>query len=110
MITVVNKKTNKPANIDIYVGRGSILGNKFTHKNLMNTKAEVQCSCREEAVQMYESWLVLEVRTNQLVKDELNRIFTLAKSGNVNLVCYCKPLSCHADVIKKLIDSKLNNK
>lgn len=107
MITVVNKRTHTKTTKDVYVGRGSVLGNKFTHKNINNTKAKVQCSCRTQAIEMYDDWLTTEIKTNQEVKNELNRIYLLAKSGDVNLVCYCAPLDCHADVIKKLIESKI---
>ena len=34
-------------------------------------------------------------------------------SGDVNLVCFCKPKSCHGDIIKMIIENKideLNNK
>jgi len=31
----------------------------------------------------------------------------MAKTGDVNLVCFCKPKACHGDIIKKLIEEKL---
>ena len=55
MIQVVNKYQHTPTDADVYIGRGSSLGNPFTgSKELANTKAEFQCSCREEAIASYE--------------------------------------------------------
>ncbi len=54
-IFVVNK--HKPTDRDVYIGRGSVLGNIFTSKELSKTKAEVQCSSREESVQRHMDYL-----------------------------------------------------
>jgi hypothetical protein len=110
MIKVVNKSKHFiSSKEDVYVGRGSILGNPYTgSKDIINTKALFQCNSREEAIEKYKEYLLNEINNkNTQICDELNRIYLKAKNGNVNLVCYCAPLFCHGDFIKELIEIKL---
>lgn len=108
MIRVVNKHKHVPTSADFYVGRGNVLGNPFTSKPINNTKAEFQASSREESVASYRVWLKGKIASkDKYVCAELNRIYLLARAGDVNLVCFCKPQSCHGDVIKEVIESKL---
>ena len=108
-IKVKNKHKSKPEPEDIYIGRGSVLGNPFTHKDVSETKAQYQCASRDEAINNYESYLKEMInRKDKKICDELNRIFKKALLGNVNLVCFCSPKSCHGDIIKKFIEDKLN--
>lgn len=99
MITVVNKHHHEPTDLDIYVGRGSPLGNptRINHR-----------TTRQEAIAAYEPYLKEKIeKKDKGVCDELNRIYRAAKKGDVNLVCFCKPDDCHADIIKKLVEEKL---
>lgn len=109
MIKVVNKYKHEPSNNDVYIGRGSPLGNPFTgSKKVENTKAAFQCSSREEAIEKYEKYLRLAIYENEsYICNEMNRIWKMAKNGDVNLVCFCKPKPCHGDIIKKIIEEKL---
>lgn len=85
------------------------VGNPFTgSKKLEDTKAEFQCASREEAIESYENYLRLAISNkNNYICQELNKIHKMAKLGDVNLVCFCKPKACHGDIIKKLIEEKL---
>ncbi len=56
MIRVKNKRKSKPEKNDIYIGRGSVLGNPFTHLEIDKTKAEFHCSSREESIFSYEKY------------------------------------------------------
>lgn len=105
MITVVNQNHHKPTNdLDIYVGRGSPLGNpmRINHRNT-----------REDALLYYRGWLTTKLKEkDEMVCGRMNSIFRAAKRAkdanmNVNLVCYCAPSPCHADFIKQLIEEKL---
>lgn len=108
-ISVVNKRKHVPARNDFYIGRGSALGNPFTHRELEDTIAQYHCETREEAISSYEKYVKDKINQRDLrICDELNRIFIAAKKGDVNLVCYCKPKSCHGDIIKRIIEEKLN--
>lgn len=106
MIKIVNKKTHTHSPNDIYIGRGSVLGNPYSHRK--GTKAEFVVDTREEAIALYKNWLMdkLERKDPEVCK-AMNDIWLMAKAGNVNLVCYCTPLPCHGDVLKEIIESKL---
>ena len=107
-ITVVNKYKHKPTENDFYIGRGSVLGNPFTSKELNKTKAKFQCSCREESITKHLEYLRNEVlNNNRLICDALNSIYLKALNEEVFLVCFCAPKSCHGDNIKQLILEKL---
>ena len=106
MITVVNKYKHTLTPYDIYIGRGSPLGNPYSHMD--NTKAEHKVATREEAIQKYGEWLERARVNNPLINGYLDKITNLAKDVDVYLVCFCKPQSCHGDVIKKLVDERLS--
>ena len=108
MITVVNKKKHTPTENDVYIGRGSVLGNPFTHLSWIETKADFICESRHEAIERYKTLINDKIKKkDKEYCAELNYIWTLAKAGDINLVCYCKPQSCHGDIIKSIIESKL---
>lgn len=108
-IHVVNKKYHSPSDQDIYIGRGSGLGNPYTSLPLAKTKAMYQCKTKEEAVEKYRIWLDKAVRSKDSdVQKKLLEIYNKAKKGNVNLVCYCAPNACHGDVIKEKIEKMIS--
>lgn len=73
----------------VYVGRGSPLGNPF----LISAHSD-----REEVVRRYEVWLRKRIRAgDSRVLAALNRL-----GDDSILVCYCAPLRCHAEVIRKV--------
>ena len=110
MIKVVNKRTHQPRVEDVYIGRGSVLGNKYTHIPT-KTQATYIVSSREEAISSYKRWINGMLNSNDIdVRRELNNIYTLAKHGNVNLVCYCSPQRCHGDILKEMIEEKLEQR
>ena len=94
MIRIENKRTySGPGQ---YVGRPSVLGNPFP----MHTE-----SSRTEVIEKYRKWLWAKIkRNNARVMAELNRLQAIADNGDLVLVCWCAPLPCHADVIKKCIE------
>lgn len=95
--TVVNKHHRVP--YDVYIGRGSIWGNNFSHKE--GTKAEFVVATREEAIQAYADWI-------QTQPELLAKLPSLR--GKV-LCCYCRGpkgfqgrLMCHGQVLAGLAD------
>jgi len=109
-IIVVNKNVHAPTSTDIYVGRGSVLGNPYTSKDLTASKAIYQVSNKEEAIRSYREYLSVNIATgNNEICDELNEIYLMALKGDVNLVCYCKPKDCHGDIIKDIVTAKIIN-
>lgn len=78
---------------DVYIGRGSKWGNPYTHKE--GTLAEFIVPTREEAIAKYQEYLIN--------KPELFSQLPELK-GKV-LGCFCKPKSCHGDILKQLCES-----
>lgn len=109
MITVVNSKNHIPTNHDIYIGRGSPLGNPFTHLPVNITKAKYQVATRSESISKYKSYIIEQLKNNLWAKGYFDKIVNMAKDGDVNLLCYCKPLDCHGDILKQLIEKEINN-
>jgi hypothetical protein len=110
MINVVNKRTHTETADDYYVGRGSVLGCPFTIKPLNKTKAQFHCSTRDEAIESYRTYLLEKISQGEPdICDMLNKIYRHARKGDVNLVCYCAPQTCHADVIKEIVDQKIQD-
>lgn len=93
MTTVVNKNKEK---FDVYIGRGSKWGNPFTHIKDRETKAEFVVNTRDEALKKYREWI--------LNKPEL--LNSLHELTGKRLGCFCKPKSCHGDILVELINAK----
>ena len=104
MIQVVNKYKIKPSADDVYIGRGSLLGNPYTSVKDKETLAKYTCDTREDSITLYKEYLLNKIRSrDRIVCGEIKRIYDLHKRGNVNLVCFCKPKSCHGDIIVEVI-------
>ena len=72
---------------DIYIGRGSIWGNPF----------EIgKDGTRKEVINKYRQYAL----TNKKIMDSLPLL------KNKVLGCWCKPKSCHGDVLKEMIEGK----
>ena len=86
-----------------YIGRGSPLGNPFSH--MSGTKAETQVATREDAIAAYKEYLLEQLQQgNQLIIDEMDRLARIAMSkGKLTLRCYCAPKPCHGDIIKEFL-------
>jgi len=83
---VVNKYKEKYTH---YIGRGSVFGNPF--------KIGIDGN-REEVIKKFERWLMFH-KCNLI--DKLKKeIYSLPKDAILG--CYCKPKSCHGDVIIKI--------
>ena len=112
-LTVVNKHAllNNNTDLHYYIGRGSLLGNPYTHLGLSDTKAEYKVANREEAIKAYRQYLIFQIKErNPAILKGLKAIQTLLSAGNVSLVCFCKPAACHGDIIKALIENQNNPK
>ena len=105
MIKVVNKKTHKPTKQDIYIGRPSALGNPFTHMKRGDTLAKYKVDTREEAVSSYAKYLAEKWKIKDpKICEELDHIYDMTLYHDVNLVCWCAPMSCHGDAIVAFLD------
>jgi len=90
----VYNKYHKDAPADaVYVGRPTGWGNPFSH--LPNTLAQFKVATREEAVAAYEKWIKHPDRAvlYYKVRDQL---------AGKDLVCWCAPKPCHADILLEI--------
>jgi len=102
MPQVLNRRTfgkEQPANA-VYVGRPSKWGNPFSH--LSGTQAKYKVESRSEAVEQYRRWLMYSNEAEELRQS----IYEL--SGK-DLVCWCAPQECHADVLLELANEGFPN-
>lgn len=88
---VVHCKKDK---YDVYIGRPSKWGNPFSHKQ--GTIAKFKVKSLEEAISSYEIW----------IKSQPNLMKDLHELRGKVLGCWCKPGSCHGDVLARLANSK----
>lgn len=93
MATVVNRRT---AEFDVYIGRGSRWGNPYSHKS--GTLAQFVVGSRDEAIAAYRQWLWAEIQAQRITLEDL------AQLDGKRLGCYCKPLSCHGDVLVQAVE------
>lgn len=105
-IMIVNKRSHTPSEKDVYIGRGSPLGNPWSHK--LGTKAKYLVKNRAESIKKFEEFIRHEIKNkNPEICGEIRRIIRLARNGDVNLVCFCDPLPCHGGVIKTIVEKNL---
>lgn len=86
-----------------YIGRGSPLGNPYSHKD--GTKALYRVETREDAIEAYRAYLEEAIlQGNQRIIQELDRLAYIAmEEGSLTLRCYCAPKPCHGDVIREVL-------
>lgn len=102
MIEICNLRKEKPKNIyDIKVDRSSILGNPFYLKSEKD---------RNLVCDQYDKYF-----HDKLLKDinaikELERLKSIYSiNSNLRLFCWCIPKRCHAETIKKYLETDLFN-
>ena len=75
----------------IYVGRPSPLGNPYVLGRDGN---------REEVIGQYRRWLWAQLQLAGSPQErELRSLLAQAQSGELELLCWCAPLPCHAEVV-----------
>ncbi len=89
-LTRVVHKNKEP--YDIYCGRPSKWGNPFSHKE--DTLAEFKVTTRKEAIEAYRKWIMTQPQLLAALPELKGKVIS----------CWCKPLSCHCDVLAELAD------
>jgi hypothetical protein len=79
---------------DVYIGRPSKWANPYTHIANRKTQATYVVATRADAIRCYEEYLI----ASGLI-DDIHEL-----RGKV-LGCWCKPKSCHGDVLAKYANS-----
>lgn len=88
---------------DEYIGRGSRLGNPFTHIKDRKTLAQYVVDSRESSILNFEVYLRTLLENQRLSGSSELKDHLLSLRGKT-LGCFCKPKSCHGDVIAKIIE------
>ncbi len=87
---VVNRRVE---DFDVAIDRSSIWGNPY---GFPGTRAKFFVASRDEAVRKYREWVLQQPQL-------LARLDELKEK---RLGCWCKPLSCHGDVLVELLLEK----
>jgi hypothetical protein len=100
MPKVLNKHTDHIPPDAVYVGRPSKWGNPYKIGDKHPTIPGATIS-REDAIILYHFHLLSLYANGRLPNfDELR---------GKDLVCWCAPLPCHADILLELANKKVNN-
>lgn len=92
MPKVLNKRTDNISEDAVYVGRPSKWGNPFKIGQVYGVIASMT---REQVISQYEDWLCWSNEGLALCTD-------LIELKGKDLVCWCAPLPCHADVLLEI--------
>lgn len=96
MCKVWNKRDPRTPRAAVYVGRPTKWGNPFTHIADRRTLAKHVVATRDEAVDAYEQALLRKFEHDPDAKRRLQE-----ELRGKDLVCWCAPQRCHADVLMK---------
>jgi len=91
MPKVLNKRTDKIPPEAIYVGRPSKWGNPYIVQADM--KGHLAFAAHRTAVKLYQEYIKKHPELIKAAQEELRE---------KDLVCWCAPLPCHADVLLEL--------
>lgn len=96
MPKVLNKRTDSIPEGAVYVGRPSKWGNPFKvgSRGVVPHMGKID---HTEAVRLYKEWLWRRPDLIEQAKSELR---------GKDLVCWCAPLPCHADVLLELANKE----
>ena len=109
MVKVYNRKKETHNKNDFYIGRGSPLGNPYTHIKDRQTKALYLCPDRDSAIDAYSHYFDIMYGSNKAFTEACDKIYEVYKTGeDVYLGCYCKPLRCHGDILAEKLQEKLS--
>lgn len=87
MCKVYNKRNNDYPQEAVYVGRPTYWGNPF----------EIgKDGTRKEVIEKYRAYVLDKPRMVEVIRDQL---------WGRDLVCWCAPEACHADVLMEIANS-----
>lgn len=92
MPKVWNKHHKNAPNDAVYVGRPSVWGNPYTHMKV-GTIASYTVKTRDDAVTKFRDLVEGDSTFRQNIKEHLK---------GKDLVCWCAPKTCHADVLLEI--------
>ena len=84
------------------------LGNPFTHNGVKTSLAELSFKTREEAIDAFGEYFDKMYGVDEELTKAFDTIYENYKKGKeIWLGCFCKPLSCHCDIIADRLQRKL---
>ncbi|MND85526.1 hypothetical protein D3C80_774550 [compost metagenome] len=93
---VVNKNRINMDDPDVvYIWRGSIWGNPYSHKE--GTKAIFKVDTVAEAIAQYRQHLWRQIKAGEVTIEMLKGL------DGKRLACYCAPNPCHGNVIRQSV-------
>ena len=106
---IFNKNNEEPKGPNVfYCGRGSVLGNPYTHIKDRKTKAMFVVPTREDAIEQYAHYFDAMYGHNVDFTNAVDKIYEAYKTGqDVYLGCYCYPQRCHCEIIADKLRSRL---
>jgi hypothetical protein len=93
MPKVWNKRDKKCPKDAVYVGRPSQWGNPWTH--LLSEITDNLVSSRTEAIEKHREWILSPAMSG--MRDKI-----VKELKGKDLVCWCSPRPCHADVLLEI--------
>lgn len=102
-ITVANIRTTKDG---VYIGR-RMPRQRLDGSPLANPYKLDPGDTREAIINVYRGWLSKRLSSDTPQEREIERLTELARHGDLVLLCWCAPLSCHGDVVKAIIEERL---
>ena len=94
MPKVWNKRDKNVPKDAVYVGRPTKWGNPFSHQN--GTLARFKVDTREEAIEKFR---------NMVWEDDALQNEIIMELRGKDLVCWCVPKPCHADVLLEIANA-----
>ncbi len=101
MIEIMNLRNTKPNKpYDFRVDRKSILGNPFVLNRI--NKRDYVCDKYQKYFDIY-----IQIKPNSTFVSTLQELLSTYQQYNkLRLFCWCAPLRCHGETIKKWLEEK----
>lgn len=84
-----------------YIGRGCYGYSESILHNPFKITKEIE---RKTVLEKYENYLLEKINSNIIIKNEIDKLYKQSLEKDLNLLCWCHPLRCHGDIIKKILD------
>jgi hypothetical protein len=95
-VNILNKYHGKADGV--YIGRGSPFGNPYP----------IGEEDRDTVCDKYEHHFSYKLNTDPHFQAAVDDLVNKARTGDLNLICFCAPKRCHGETIKRHIEAALN--
>lgn len=109
-IDIVHIKDSKkrPGWQPVYIGRGRALAG-YEHAGLGNPFTIKEYG-RGNSISHYKPWIWQQYQTDPQIKSKIDGLAKRVKAGEkLELVCFCKPQTCHGDILVAFVRYLLEN-